>query len=43
MNHIKLFESFEDHPILDFFQDIIDDGYNVKVHTNGKTIKLRFQ
>ena len=40
MNHIKLFESFEDHPILDFFQDIIDDGYNVKVHTNGKDNKI---
>jgi hypothetical protein len=40
MNHIRLFESFEDHPILDFFQEIIDDGYDVKIQTNGKDNKI---
>jgi len=34
MWHLKLFEKFQDHPILDFFQEIIDD-YKIDLSIGG--------
>jgi hypothetical protein len=42
VKHIKLFEKYQDHPILDFFNDIIDD-YKIEVTEQNPRTEVHIQ